>query len=182
MTFDDLTQDGRLWAVRYDGNDDNAFEQVLEQWNDLDWLREFFKKNINDLTSYFNITDIKKAITDTIEDAGELECIILDISPDAALAEIFRPLNNSQPSAVLLDKEKPRLKRHARHTSWRRIYAIRLSEGIYIITGGAIKLTATMSERAHTNEELKKMEKVRDYLLNEGIVDDASFIDFYNAD
>jgi hypothetical protein len=106
MTFDDLTQDGRLWAVRYDGEDDNVFDQVLDQWNDLDWLRDFFRKNINDLTSYFNITDVKEAITDTIEDAGKLECVILDISPDANLDEIFRPLNNNQTSAVLLDKEK----------------------------------------------------------------------------
>jgi hypothetical protein len=39
-----------------------------------------------------------------------------------------------------------------------------------------------MAERPHTAAELKKMEKVRDFLLNEGIVDDESFIDFYNAD
>ena len=48
----------------------------------------------------------------------------------------------------------------------------------YIVTGGAIKLTATMQEREHTLEELKKMEMVRNYLLSEGIVDSEGFIDF----
>jgi hypothetical protein len=29
MTFDDITDDGRLWAVRYDGDDDNALFKLL---------------------------------------------------------------------------------------------------------------------------------------------------------
>lgn len=59
-----------------------------------------------------------------------------------------------------------------------RIYAINLAAGIYIITGGAIKLTATMQEREHTLLELQKMEKVRRFLLEENIVDDESFIEY----
>ena len=59
-----------------------------------------------------------------------------------------------------------------------RIYAIKLAAGIYIITGGAIKLTASMQEREHTLLELQKMEKVRRFLLEENIVDDESFIEY----
>lgn len=59
-----------------------------------------------------------------------------------------------------------------------RIYAIKLAAGIYIITGGAIKLTATMQEREHTLLELQKMETVRRFLLEENIVDDESFIEY----
>ncbi|MCO6024280.1 hypothetical protein NG821_00195 [Prevotella cerevisiae] len=181
MTFDDITNDGRLWAVRYDGCIDNVLDKLFDQWNDIDWLRNFFRNNMNDLTSYFHITDVNEAIADTIEDSGRLECMIMDLSPSADLDTLFRPLNNYQTSAMLLDKEKARLKRYIHHTSWLRIYAIRLSEGAYIITGGAIKLTATMEERTHTATELKKMECVRNFLLAEGIVDNESFIDFYNA-
>lgn len=57
MTFDDITEDGRLWAVRYDGDDDNALFKLFDQWNDVAWLRSFFKSNIDDLSSYFKITD-----------------------------------------------------------------------------------------------------------------------------
>lgn len=56
MTFDDITEDGRLWAVRYDGETDNALYGLFDQWSDVAKLRSFFKANINDLTSYFNIT------------------------------------------------------------------------------------------------------------------------------
>ena len=65
-----------------------------------------------------------------------------------------------------------------RHSSWLRLYAIKLSQGVYVITGGAIKLTLKMEERSHTKEELVKLEKVRRFLLNEDIINDDSFIDY----
>ena len=49
------------------------------------------------------------------------------------------------------------------------------------MTGGAIKLTATMAEREHTLLELAKMEKVRNFLRDEGIVDKESFIDYQDS-
>ena len=62
--------------------------------------------------------------------------------------------------------------------SWLRLYAIKLSMGIYIITGGAIKLTRTMQEREHTLQELVKMEKVRNFLIREHVFDEDSFTDY----
>ena len=56
--------------------------------------------------------------------------------------------------------------------------AIKLSMGIYIITGGAIKLTRTMQEREHTLQELEKMEKVRNFLIREHVFDEDSFTDY----
>ena len=67
-----------------------------------------------------------------------------------------------------------------RHASWLRIYAIKLEPGIYVITGGAIKLTRTMQEREHTLVELARMEKVRRFLLDNDIADKDSFVDYLN--
>lgn len=178
MTFDDITEDGRLWAVRYEGAEDNALGTILGQWNDVEWLRSFFKENIQDLASYFKITDVNEAIYDTLDDAERLQCLIMDISPDADLDKIFRHLEPSRISEMLLGKEKARLDGRCRHASWLRIYAIKLSQGVYIITGGAIKLTATMQERQHTLEELSKMECVRNFLISENIADEDSFVDY----
>jgi len=178
MTFDNITEDGRLWATRYDGATDNALFELFDQWNGVVWLRDFFKKNIDDLSAYFKITDVNQAITDTIEDSEKLQGIILDLSPDADLDKLFRPLDNNRYSDMLLGKEKAKLKRQLRHSSWLRIYAIKLAQGVYVITGGAIKLTATMEEREHTRKELTKMEQVRRFLISENVVDDDSFKDF----
>lgn len=181
MTFDDITEDGRLWSVRYDGESDNALYTLFDQWSDVMWLRSFFKTNWQDLTSYFKITDVNQAIEDTIEDSNILQGIIMDISPEANLDEIFHPLENFRTTEILLGKEKARLKRQKRHSSWLRIYAIKLSEGVYVITGGAIKLTLKMEEREHTRQELVKLEKVRSFLLSENIIDDDSFVEYMNT-
>ena len=79
---------------------------------------------------------------------------------------------------MLLGKEKARLKDVPKHASWLRIYAIKLEPGIYVITGGAIKLTRTMQEREHTLRELIRMEDVRSHMLANNIVDKDSFDDY----
>ncbi len=180
MEFDLITENGNLWAVRYDNCLDNVLDTILGQWNDVTWLRSFFKQNIGDLATYFKITDVNQAIYDTIEDSERLQCLIMDISPDANLDQIFRPLENQRMTEMLLGKEKARLRNIPGHASWLRIYAIKLEPGIYIITGGAIKLTRTMQEREHTLVELAKMERVRRYMLDNNIVDMDAFQDYLN--
>lgn len=174
MTFDKIIDDGRLWAVRFDKDNQNALQKVLNQWSDAEWLADFFTQNLDDLISYFRITNIEDAIYQTMEDRDELACIIMDISPDANLDRFFRPLENNRSSEMILGKEKGRPHRR----SWLRLYAIKLSVGIYIITGGAIKLTRTMQEREHTLQELEKMEKVRNFLIREHVFDEDSFTDY----
>lgn len=181
MTFDDITEDKRLWAVRYDGDEDNALFMLFDRWNDVTWLRSFFKENWSDLVLHFRITDINEAIADTIENSGRLEGIILDLSPEADLDKLFRPLENFRTADMLLGKEKGRLKRQSKHASWLRIYAIKLANGSYIVTGGAIKLTLKMEEREHTRQELAKLEQARQFLLSEGIIDDESFVEHMNT-
>ena len=131
MTFDLITENEKLWAVRYDDCLDNVLDSILGQWNDVVWLRNFFKANLEDLTS-----------------------------------------------EMILGKEKARLHNTPRHASWLRIYAIKLEPGIYVITGGAIKLTRTMQEREHTLVELARMEKVRRFMLDNNIMDKDSFDDY----
>lgn len=165
-----------------DNEEMNALDTVFTQWNDTGYLLDFFRKNFDDLVSYFKITKLEDAIYDTMEDSDALECLILDIEPEANLDELFRPLENSRTSEMMLSKEKARLKNRPRHASWLRIYAIKLNPGIYVITGGAIKLTRNMQEREHTLKELEKMEKIRQYLVANKVVDDDSFIDFIKED
>ena len=148
MRFERVLENGRLWAVMYDEDCVNILEKVFTQWNDYEWLREFFTKHVDDLATFFHITDIDRAVFDTVDDANELECLIMDLNPDADLDELFRPLES----------------------------------GRHIITGGAIKLTATMQEREHTLMELAKLNKVRDYLISIGIFDYNGFEDYHESD
>ena len=176
MKFEELVKN-KLWAVRGDDEECHALEILLDHWNDVIWLNSFFLENQIDLLSYYSVS-IEEAIMHTIEDSDKLESTLLQLAEDDSLDRLFRPLDNNETGNSLLQKDKARLKDRPHHSSWLRIYAIRLSNGVYIITGGAIKLTHTMAERDHTQAELDRIEKVRNYLLSEHIIDDESFIDY----
>jgi len=86
MTFDSIIPD-TLWAVRYDGEEDNAFYQAFDQWSDPIWLRDFFFQNKNDLNKHFKITNIDKAIYETIDNADKLQCLILELVRNHLISE-----------------------------------------------------------------------------------------------
>ena len=178
MIFDRILDDQRLWAVRYEGEVDNCFNRLFSSWYDMNWLRSFFQENLADLASFFHITDVYEAVMETINQAKKLECLMLDIRPDANLDVLFRHLENSRYWEMILGREKAYGDSGSRQTSWLRIYAIKIEPGVYLVTGGAIKLTATMKERSHTLAELAKMESVRNYLLDNGVFDLDGFNDY----
>ena len=81
----------------------------------------------------------------------------------------------------ILDKEKTRPKSSSRHVSWLRLYAIKLDDGKFLITGGAIKLTHRMEDRKHTAEELQRLDQVRNILMAESVYDSISFEDYVES-
>lgn len=79
MTYEKITDDGRLWSVIYADERVCALESVFDDWGNPEWLERFFLANIDDLESYFKITDVNRAIYDTLVDRDILQCLILDI-------------------------------------------------------------------------------------------------------
>ena len=61
---------------------------------------------IADLSSFFHITDVYEAVMDTVEDAKQLECLMLDISPDANLDILFKHPEDSRFAEMSLGREK----------------------------------------------------------------------------
>ena len=122
MTFDRITEDGNLYAVRYDGDSDNILETLFDQWSDVIWLRSFFQEHSSDLKQYFAIENINEAIQDTLDDNEILQRTILMLDVDD-LNKVFSPLDNMSTGMNVLNKEKTR-PRSSRHVSWLRLYAI----------------------------------------------------------
>lgn len=139
-----------------------------------------FLDNIEDLKSYFHIERIDEAISDTFEDAEALQELVLEIPFTENLDELFRPLDITDDRSRELTREKARKWNRSRHASWLRIYAIRLEPNVYIVTGGAIKLTRTMQEREHTLIELEKLRRCKEYLKANGVFDQDSFVELTN--
>lgn len=133
----------------------------------------FFANNKKDL-EYFHV-DINQAVEDTFEDLDAIEDFIYD---EDDIDSFFQNLSLNYCESVL-QKKKGKLYRQ-KHQSWVRLYAIKLEPNIYVITGGAIKLTEKMQDRDHTLRELMNLEKCRNFLIEHGVIDNDSLIDSQN--
>ena len=166
-----------LWAVKEPDKEYDELTSLIEIWNNADYLFDFFKDNIKDLIDYYQIEKISEAIQDTFDDADELEELILEFPYTENLDELFRPLDITDIKNTELTRRKARKQNRREHASWLRIYAIRLERNVYVITGGAIKLTHLMQDREHTILELEKLNKCKTFLKANGFFDKESFID-----
>ena len=139
-------------------------------------------ENFEDLRSFFKIERLDPAIEDTFEDAGALEELILEFPYTENLDELFKPLDITDTRMSELTREKARNWDRERHASWLRIYAIRLEPNVYVVTGGAIKLSRTMQEREHTALEHDKLNRCKAFLKANGVFDQDSFVELTNEE
>lgn len=171
-----------LWAVRDMEKPKNELALLFDSWNDIGFLMDFFMENLDDLKQFFHIRRISDAIDDTMDDAEELQRLILDIPYTENLDELFTPLGSADLTIRELTREKARNWDRIDHASWLRVYAIRLEKNVFVVTGGAIKLTRSMQERPHTQEQLEKLNSCRQFLLDNGVFDADSFISLIEED
>ncbi len=163
-----------LYAFRYDGEALNELDRLLDLWNDLAYLTEFFVTYETHL-GYFGV-GAEEAITMTLHDVDELDEFLanLESSSRYSLELFFRPLNDFEYKAVPLSRQKAK-----RRKSWLRLYAIKIDAEHFVITGGTIKLTHRMVEMEPTRNELAKLEKCRDYLQLNDVFDADSLFDLF---
>lgn len=166
-----------LFAIKYADETKDEFSRLFELWQDAEYLVEFFESHKSDLEGgFWGTISVENAILETFEYARNFENILLELSEQSekeqigGLEDIFSPLHDSQYQILTLNKSKAK-------QTWLRLYALRIENDVYIITGGAIKLTRKMQDRKHTNLELKKIERCRRYLLDQGIVDTEGVIE-----
>ncbi len=162
----------------------DEFTRLFNNWQDPEYLDNFFNTHKQDLgKKFFNYISIEEAIQKTIDEAYEFQQKILSTAEEGkenfseSLQTLFIPLNNYEKEKYPIPNHQ-KSKAYGSQRSWLRMYAIRLEANVFIITGGAIKLTRTMDEREHLKRELKKLEEVKEFLISEGIIDNDSIIDF----
>ena len=160
----------KLFAFHYDNEDENELKRLLNLWNNSNYISTFLDENKSDIPPYENINKLEQKIFD---DANEIDDILYELSndDDMQLEEFFAPLDNKEYYEVKLSKQKGR-KRYLR------LYALKIDENCYVITGGAIKFTHLMEERDHTIEELRKIDMCREYLKSNDVFDAESFYEF----
>lgn len=158
----------KLFTVQYDSEDLDALEKLRLEWSSMEFLLDFFTKFQRDYFENYGNSNRPKLVRETIELADSLFEKLYQLaqySDLGVMSRFFKPLDNREMRTEPYELQKLKAKGKERK-SYLRIYAIRYRETI-IITGGAIKLTDRMQDRPHTNEQLKRLELVKEF-LNEG--------------
>jgi len=160
-----------LYAFKFSEELPDELERVFDEWADPMYLFQFFEENKKDI----NIP-IEQAIEKIQNEAKFLRDKLIALANEEPnqLNDLFKNLNNNEYTAKLLQEQKAR-------NRWLRLYAIKIDDNNYVITGGAIKLDNQhlMEDRDHTKKELEKINKCRDFLKDEGVIDDDSFQEIF---
>lgn len=162
-----------LFAVQYDEETQDEYHRLLGLWYDPEYLLGFFTEYDNDLKYYqidpYRASMLTFKLANQMETAIRAACELGHKDQARSLQILFKPLNNNDRSA---DKDHQKTKAKKK---WLRLYAVRIAANCFIISGGAIKLTASMDERPHTKKELAKIDRVVDFLKEEGLYDPDDF-------
>jgi cell division protein FtsB len=163
-----------LFAIRYKNEADNELRRLLKEWNDTSKLYEFVTKHKADVPKNIPLPTL---INQLINNSNDIDDIINEIStdPKRSLEEFFKPLDNQEYHIVELSKQKGR-------ANFLRLYAIRIDTNCFVITGGAIKFHHLNNQRKHTQDEMDKIDKCRNYLKSKNVFDADSFYEFINEE
>ena len=164
----------RLFAFRYKDEADNEYNRLLDLWTDTEYVRNFLNANEKDIPNH----KTKRKFVEYIrQDAYSIDEQLIRITEttDQSLSHFFKPLHNNEYEFKILSLQKGR-----QHCL--RLYAIKIDEDTFVITGGAIKLPLhhLMEDREHTRVELQKLERAKSYLRENGVFDEDSFFEFLN--
>ena len=158
-----------LYAVLFEHEQDHELERLFNLWNDAEYLEEFFQNNQSDLSDVFwGDFSLENAILKTRKDAQQLENKLIQIAHNGktdrneTLSTFFRPLHKNTQSLENFEHSKAYGIKAYGKPSWLRIYAIRLDINLFLVSGGAIKLTKKM-ERPHLKLELEKLNIAAEY-------------------
>lgn len=164
-----------LFAFHYKDEEDNELYRLLELWNDPEYLHNYFIENEKFIINNpkLKISSGTQFIDTVINNAQDADEILEELSKTQNLEEFFIELSNTQPLYEILSKRKGR-------KSILRIYAIKIDENCFVITGGAIKITDTMQQHKTTINELEKLKKCKAFLLEHDVIDSESFYELLN--
>lgn len=166
----------KLFAFHYPSAKKNELKRLLDLWNQVSYVYQFVKQHEQDIPSN---TTLSALVSQILNDAKLIDATLINLTQKTGknapkLSTFFKPLHNTEYSIFKeLSLRKGRV-------NYLRIYAIKIDDDCFVITGGAIKLTHLMEDREHTKQELQKLENCKQYLKDNGVFDTDSLTDFLN--
>ncbi|MFN3782305.1 MAG: hypothetical protein ACK4R6_00180 [Spirosomataceae bacterium] len=156
----------QLFACHYEGEEDNEYDRLMELWTDVEFLSNYAKEN--------NIPDVRKFVMNVLQGVEQIQNLLEEINQNKKpFTTYFEPLQYSEINRVI-SLQKGKIRKNIL-----RLYAIKLDDTCFLLTGGAIKMSQTMQGHPDTNRELEKLKQVRAYLKDNGVFDEDSFFELF---
>lgn len=162
--------DSRLFSFRYPNEKTHELKRLLKLWNNPVYIIDFITEHAADIPEDIKPMQLASQIEN---DATTIEDYLLKLGTNRQgnFEFFFKSLDNNEYQIKPLSKRKGRM-------NFIRLYAIRIDNNCFVITGGAIKFTKLMQDREHTKIELQKLDRCREFLKNKGIYDAESYYEF----
>mgnify|MGYP001168765869 CR=1 FL=1 len=160
-----------LYALETNTGGD-VFHECFDNWQDVLYLRDYFSSRPDSLI-FYGVT-VSEAVEDVLDESEQFFDDILKYAEDAEQGKrldniIFEPLHEKDDFDIPLIQAKAKGKTKGK--SYLRLYAIRLSDGAYIVVGGLIKTTRSLQEDEEGIKILEKLRVLADYLRSNDFLD-----------
>lgn len=162
----------------YLGQDE--FSKWRKLWLDPEYLSNFYYDNIEYFRdNFWHGINEETFVTDAIRSAPYIYKDLENALNKNNLEDLFQPLarEDEQHACYTSIRVKSKFGTIFHHYAFR-IYAVKVDDGCYIITGGAIKIDKDMGKAPNTQIELKKLNYVYDALAENDLTDKISFLEF----
>ena len=166
-----------IYSIKYDEQDENEFERLFAEWNDVESIMFFLEKNRNYLKAdiWKKISEPESAARQILDEAEALEILFEELAEHAKEGDKpdFESHFHYLEGKYKYELEYPPMKSYGNsNPSLLRLYAIKMDKNTYLITGGGIKLADTIQNspglQAHV---LQNINHVRSWLKANGIMD-----------
>ncbi len=166
-----------IYSAFYNSAIENEFDLLFGNWNDVKFVMDFLTENKEWLSTSFwkrfsEPEDAARQILDEAQGLEELFETLYENTVDGSKPDFddhFKYLGGK----YKYELEYQPMKSYGQgRPSLLRIYAIKLSNNLYVITGGGIKLADTIQNSPDLKEHvLRNINEVRSYLRENGIID-----------
>jgi hypothetical protein len=131
-----------LWAVRWDDEPTDAFRKLLAEWTDPEYMFQFCVDHLPDVQRKFGYAiDSAVAAAELMDEAEALKALLYRLGtrqqPDVQLQQVLRPLGN-EGNLTELQLSKASVKDRTFKDPKLRIYAVRVGENTYVVTGAPL--------------------------------------------
>lgn len=166
-----------IYSIKYDDKEENEYDRLFEEWNDLTSVLDFLMQHKDMLKAsiWKKVSEPELAARQVLDEAEAMELLFKELNSHTTNGEEpdFDSHFHYLDGKYKFELEYEPMKSYGDgRPSLLRMYAIKMDRNTYLITGGGIKLGATIQESPGLKDHvIQNIDKVRTWLKENGIMD-----------